>query len=248
MRSPSQPRRLVSRRPDVILVWPGSVVAARAAKEATQTIPIVLMAVPDVVEHGLVSSLRRPGSNVSGTSVPMYDLTIKQLQLLKEISPRLKSLVVIQGDLDRGQRQMVDRLRGATASLQLDAGIRVTDVTNVEQALSAAPAGTSAVVAIGNLPFIVQRRVEEVAFERRLPFVAPWRALYGGGGSPLISYGPRFPVLAERTASLIDRIVKGAHPQDLPMEEPTSYELIIDGQGARADDSARRESPGGRGA
>jgi putative ABC transport system substrate-binding protein len=97
-------QKLVSRRPDLILVWTGSVAAARAAKDATQTIPIVLMAVPDVVEHGLVDSLARPGGNITGTSLPVYDLTIKQLQVLKEINPRLQRIVVVQGDLTRGDR------------------------------------------------------------------------------------------------------------------------------------------------
>ena len=92
-------QKLVSRRPDLILVWTGSVAAARAAKDATHTIPIVLMAVPDVVEHGLVDSLARPGGNITGISIPVYDLTIKQLQVLKEINPRLQRIVVVQGDL-----------------------------------------------------------------------------------------------------------------------------------------------------
>lgn len=72
-------QKLVSRRPDLILIWADNVAAARAAKNATRTIPIVLMAVPDVVEQGLVDSLRRPGGNVTGLSVPLYDLTTKQL-------------------------------------------------------------------------------------------------------------------------------------------------------------------------
>src|SRR5262245_41623734 len=92
-------QKLVSRRPDLILVWTGSVAAARAAKDATQTIPIVLMAVPDVVEHGLVDSLARPGGNITGVSVPTIDLIIKQLQVLREINTRLKTVVVVQGDL-----------------------------------------------------------------------------------------------------------------------------------------------------
>jgi ABC transporter substrate binding protein len=85
--------------------------SARAAKDATHTIPIVLMAVPDVVEHGLVDSLARPGGNITGTSIPVYDLTIKQLQVLKEINPRLQRIVVVQGDRSRGDRHMVDRLQ-----------------------------------------------------------------------------------------------------------------------------------------
>ena len=227
-------QKLVSRRPDLILVWPGSVAVARAAKDATRTIPIVLMAVPDVVEHGLVDSLARPGGNISGTSIPVYDLTIKQLQVLKEINPRLQHIVVVQGDLVRGDRQMVDRLRGAAASLRLEGGVGVTDTANVEQALAAAPAGASAVLAIGSMPHVVQRRVRVLALERKLPLVVPWGAWHGSGSTTLVAYGPRFAAIAERTATLIDRIVKGTRPGDLPVEQPTSYELVIDGVMAKA--------------
>ena len=227
-------QKLVSRGPDLILVWTGNVAAARAAKDATHTIPIVLMAVPDVVEHGLVNSLARPGGNITGTSIPSYDLTIKQLQVLKEINPRFKGIVVVQGDLTRGERQTVERVRGAAASLRLDAGVNVTDLANVEQGLAAAPAGASAVLIVGNIPITVHRRVRVLALERKLALVMAWRAYHGGGGSTLIAYGPRFSAVAERTAAFIDRILKGARPGDLPVEEPTSYELIIDGVMAKA--------------
>jgi len=227
-------QKLVSRHPALILVWPGNVAAARAAKEATRTIPIVLMAVPDVVEHGLVDSLGRPGGNITGTSIPMYDLIIKQLEVLKEISPRLKGIVVVQGHLDGGERRALDRLRKAAASLKLDDGVRVSDVKNVEQALAPAPAGASGVLVIGNMPTPVHRRVRVLALERKLPLLIPWRVWQGGGSSTLITYGPRFPAVAERTAALVDRILKGARPGDLPVEEPTSYELVIDGVMAKA--------------
>ena len=192
------------------------------------------MAVLDVVEHGLVDSLARPGGNISGTSIPLYDLTVKQLQVLKEISPRLKRVIFVHGDLDRGTLQTVNRLRGAAAALGLDAGIGVTDARNIEQALGEAQAGTSGLLAIGSMPPVVQRRVRALALERKLPLVQPWRAWEGGGTSTLIMYGPRFPAVAERTAALIDRILKGARPGDLPVEQPTSYELVIDGVMAKA--------------
>jgi putative ABC transport system substrate-binding protein len=227
-------QKLVSRRPDLILVWTGSVAAARAAKDATHTIPIVLMAVPDVVEHGLVDSLARPGGNITGTSIPVYDLTIKQLQVLKEISPRLQRIVVVQGDLSHGDRHMVDRLRGAADSLRLQGGLATTDVPNLEQALAAAPAGASAVLAIGSMPHVVQARIQRLALERKLPLVFPWKAWFGGGSHGLVAYGPRFTAIAERTASLSDRIIKGTRPADLPVEQPTSYELIIDGVMSKA--------------
>ena len=227
--------KLVSRGPDLILVWSGNVAAARAAKDATHTIPIVLMAVPDAVEHGLVASLARPGGNITGTSVPISDLTIKQVEVLKEINPRLKGLVVVHGELDQAERQAIDRLRGAAASLQL--GITVTDPGNVEQALAKAPAGASAVLTIGNIPYVIERRIPQLALERGLPFIRPWRP-WGGvadaGTTALIAYGPRFSAVAERTAALIDRIVRGSRPGDLPVEQMTSHELVIDGVMAKA--------------
>jgi len=230
----AQAAKLVSRSPDLILVWPGNVAAARAAKDATRTIPIVLMAVPDVVENGLVASLRRPGANITGTTVPTYDLTAKQLEVLKEINPRLKGVVVIQAGLDPAEHQTVDRLREAAATLQLDAGITVTDVTSFEPALGAAPAGASSVLVIGNIPHVVQRRIRVRALERKLPLIMPWRAWDIGGSGTVIVYGPRFSAVAKRTAAFVDRILKGTRPGDLPVEEPTSYELVIDGVMAKA--------------
>jgi len=227
-------QKLVTRRPDLILVWPGSVAAARAAKDATRTIPIVLVAVPDVVEHGLADSLARPGGNISGTSIPLYDLTVKQLEVLKEINPRLKRVIFVHGDLDRGELQTVNRLRAAAGVLGLDAGIGVTNARNVEQALAEAQADTSAVLTIGSMPIVVLRRIRTLALERKLPLLMPWRGWEGGGSSTLIAYGPHLSAVADRTAAIIDRILKGARPGDLPVEQPTSYELVIDGVMAKA--------------
>src|SRR5262245_15691461 len=226
--------KLVSRRPDLILVWPGNVAAARAAKAATQAIPIVLMAVPDVLEHGLVTSLNRPGGNITGTSVPTYDLTVKQVEVLKEINPRLKGIVVVHDGIDRAERQFMDRLRGAATSLHL--GITMTDLKNVEQAVAKAPAGAATVLTIGNISQVTERRIRQLAFERKLPFIRPWRVWEGVGvpGTALIAYGPRFSAVADRTTALIDRILRGARPGDLPVEQLTSYELVIDGVMAKA--------------
>ena len=122
----------------------------------------------------------------------------------------------------------------AVAVIVLDAGISVTEASNVKQALATAPAGVRAVLAIGSMPVGVERGIRVLALERKLPFIMPWRAWEGGSASPLIGYGPRFPVVAERTVALIDRILKGARPADLPVEEPTGYELVIDGVMAKA--------------
>jgi len=230
-------QKLVSRHPDLILVLPGSVAAARAAKDATQTIPIVFMAVSDAVEHGLVDSMRHPGGNITGTSVPLLDVTIKQLQVLKEMNPRLNRIIVAQGHLDPAERRTVDRLREASASLGLDASrVSVADARNIEQALATAPKGTSGVLAIGSMPHVLHRRVRVLALERKLPLISPWRVWEGGpsASSSLITYGPHFSAVAERTASFIDRILKGARAGDLPVEEPTRYELVIDGVMAKA--------------
>jgi putative ABC transport system substrate-binding protein len=229
-------KKLVSRRPDLLLVWPGSVAAARAAKDATRTIPIVLMAVSDATEHGLVDSLKQPGGNITGTSVPMFDLTIKQLQVLKEMQPRLKRVIVAHGQLDPAERRTIDRLRGAAGSLGLDAGgITISEVDAVEQALADVEKGAGGLVAFGSIPHVVQRRLRVLALERKLPLIFPWRVWQGGGNNgTVIVYGPHFPTIAERTASLIERILKGARPAELPVEEPTRYELVIDGVMAKA--------------
>lgn len=194
----------------------------------------MLLAVPDVVERGLVDSLARPGGNITGTSIPSYDLTVKQLQVLKEIDPRLKRVIVVQHDPDRGDRRTVDRLREAAALLGYDAGIRVTDAQQIEQALAAPQTGASCVLGIGNMPVVVRHRVQTLTLGRKLPLIMPWRAWEEHGSSTVVTYGPRLPAIAERTAALVDRIVKGTRPRDLPVEEPTSYELAIDGVVAKA--------------
>ena len=125
------------------------------------------------------------------------------------------------------------RLRGAAGVLGLDAGIDVTKARDVEQALAEAQAATSAVLVIGSMPIVVQRRIRALALERKLPLLTPWRA-WEGGSSTLIAYGPHFTAVADRTAAIIDRILKGARPGDLPVEQPTSYELVIDGVMAKA--------------
>jgi putative ABC transport system substrate-binding protein len=116
----------------------------------------------------------------------------------------------------------------------MDAGVTVTDLANFEQALAAAPAGAGAVLVVGNIPHGVDRRVRVLALERKLALITGWRAWQAGDSGTLVAYGPRLPPIAERTAAFIDRILKGARPGDLPVEEPTSYELIIDGVMARA--------------
>jgi putative ABC transport system substrate-binding protein len=118
--------------------------------------------------------------------------------------------------------------------MRLDGGVNVTDLVDFERALTAAPAGAGAVLIVGNIPHVVLRRVRVLALERKLALIMAWRAWQGGASDTLVAYGPRFPAVAERTAAFIDRIFKGARPGDLPVEEPTSYELIIDGVMAKA--------------
>jgi putative ABC transport system substrate-binding protein len=143
----------------------------------------------------------------------------------------------VQGHLDPGERKTVDRLRRTATSLGLDTGgINIIDAANMEQALSTAQRSASAILGIGSWPAVVQSRIPRLALERKLPLIMPWRAWGSASGSTntLIAYGPHFPTVAERTATLIDRIIKGTRPGDLPVEQPTSYELIIDAVMAKA--------------
>jgi putative ABC transport system substrate-binding protein len=230
----AEAKKLVARRPDLLLVWSGSAAAARAARDATQSIPIVLMAVSNVVELGLVDNLRRPGGNISGTTVPLFDLTLKQLQMLKEINPKLRHLLVVQGDLDPGERQMVDRLRGMAAALGFPDGISFTSPEEIEKTLITTRRATAGILALGNMPHVIDRRVRALSLDQKMPLITPWRTWERGGSTTLIAYGPHFPSVAERTASIIDRVLKGARVGDIPVEEPTRYELIIDGVMAKA--------------
>jgi len=220
------------------IVTAGGTLAALAAKRATATIPIVFTAVGDPVEEGLVASLARPGGNVTGFSVTLPDLIGKFLELLKEAVPRASRVALLLKPDAMPDRAREVRLKEADASAQA-LGVKLQvfeargreDFDGVFSDISKAGAG-ALVVWPTPLFQLERRRLADLAAEHRLPAVFPFRSYVEAGG--LMSYGPNPSALSRRAAIYIGKILKGAKPSDLPVEQPTKFELVINLKTARA--------------
>jgi putative ABC transport system substrate-binding protein len=229
-RYPALAAELVALQVDLI-VTAGSTPSALAARRATKTVPIVFAASGDPVGSGLVTSLARPGGNMTGTSSLTPELAGKCLQLLKQAVPGVSRVAVLWEPGAMGERTEKDMLKGAEVAAQA-LGVRVqfvgakgpADLDRVFSEMTGARAGALIV-----LPSIVlsneRRRLVELAAKNRLPAVYPWREAVDAGG--LMSYGPNNADIFRRTATYVDRILKGAQPGDLPVEQPTKFELVI---------------------
>ena len=224
---------VVARKPDIIIAW-GSAAAARAAAEATRTIPVVMMAVPDAVENGLVDSLGRPGRNVTGISVPSAALVLKQIQILKEIEPRLDDAVLIMSTSE-GSRLVAGQIATGVATLGVQTrDVHARDATDIDQALGRlAVKGRSALVVVDDwlLGLMNRRNVLAFALATKTPLVGRDRTWVRSGG--LFSYGPEFAALATRAARFIQRIAVGASPSELPVEQPDRFEFILNTTAAK---------------
>ena len=228
-------RELVSLNVDLI-VAPGTP-AALAAKEATSTIPIITVIVSDPVGAGLIASLARPGGNVTGMSSAATDVTAKELELLKEILPRLSRVAVLSNPTASMHPTFLKELKAAAATLRV--GLQTIEVRTPQDIESAFPVITKeraeALITVDD-PFMYQyqqrRRVADLAVQHRLPTVSSVRAYPDAGA--LMSYGASFADLFRRVATYVDKILKGAKPADLPVEQPTKFELVINLKTAKA--------------
>ena len=215
-----------------VIVTVGS--AVTAAKQATATIPIVFAAATEPVESGLVASLAKPGGNVTGFSVQSVDLVGKRIEILRELLPDLRQLAVI---ADAGYSASVLEINEVQSSAR-KFGIEV-DLLAIRRAEDIAPAfetlksRTQALyVCVGALVNANRSRINTLALGARLPTMHGVRDLVGAGG--LMSYGANNTHLFQRSAEYVDKILKGAKPGDLPVEQPTKFELIIDLTTAKA--------------
>jgi putative ABC transport system substrate-binding protein len=217
-----------------LIVAPGTD-AARAAKEATSIIPIVTVVVGDPVGSRLIASLARPGGNVTGMSSAALDITAKQLELLKEVAPRLARVAVLRNSTTAVHVTSLKELEVAARALRVRLQpIEVRTPKDIESAFAAmASERAEALVTVDNpLIFLERRRIVDLAVQHRLPTVFLQR-LYPEAGA-LMSYGPSFTDLFRRAAPYVDRILKGAKPGDLPVEQPTKFELVINLKTAKA--------------
>ena len=231
-RLPDLAAELVHLKVDVIVA--SGAASTRRAKEATATIPIVMASDNDPVGSGFVASLGRPGGNITGLSQMAPDLAGKRLELLKEIIPRLSRLVVL-GELNNpGNAQTLKETE--LAAVGFGVHLQVLDVRDpkaIENGFQAASKGHADAVLVLGGPVATSQRghIAELAAKSRLPAMYPQSDYMDAGG--LMFYGPSISDLFRRAATYVDKILKGAKPADLPVEQPTKFELIINLKAAK---------------
>jgi putative tryptophan/tyrosine transport system substrate-binding protein len=224
---------LVGLKVDVIYAF--TTPPALAARRATTTIPIVFSGVGDPVGSGLVASLARPGGNATGLSVLATELSGKRLEMLREIIPTVSRVAMLWNDTNLSMVLRANETQDAAAKLGVTVqSIGVHDLIDFEGAFKAVTDGRAAALVILADPFTMaqRKRMVEFAAQRGLPAIYEIRQFVDAGG--LISYGPSLPAMQRRVASYLDKIFKGAKPSDLPVEQPTKFELVINLRTARA--------------
>ncbi len=225
-RLPALAAEFVQRRVDIILV--GSTPGTLAAKNATRTIPVVMVTTGDPVADGLVESLARPGGNVTGLTTLAQGLNAKRVQLLKESVSGMTRMAVLSNPGDTyamaftKERQEVARALGLKIQV-----LEASGPSTFEQAFAtAAGERAQALSVLSGIGFLTHRQaIVELAASRRLPAIYPERAFVEAGG--LMYYGASLSDMYRHVAAHVDKILKGAKPADLPVEQPTKFEFII---------------------
>ena len=232
-RLPALAAELVRLKVDVIVT--GGPPSTRAAKEATVTIPIVMTQVGDPVGSGFVASLARPGGNITGLSSLGPELSGKQLELLKEIIPKLSRVAVFGTSTNPDNAQMLREVELAAGAFGVKLQyLDVLDPKDIENAFRAASKGRAEAFLMmvpGSIARAHRTQVVELAVKSRLPAIYQSRAYVEDGG--LMTYGVNNTDLGRRAATYVDKILKGAKPADLPVEQPTKFEFIINLKAAK---------------
>jgi len=232
-RLPALAADLVRSKVDIIVAQSGA--ATQAAQQATRTIPIVMSLSNDAVGSGLVASLARPGGNVTGLTIMVPDLAGKQLQLLKEVVPKVSRVALLTNPDNPSSARFVREAEAAARAL----GVRLQtlETRNPQEIVSAFAAMSreraGALLILPDGIFLSQRRqIGELATKRRLPSVYGVGEYAEAGG--LMAYGANHIDLVRRAATYVDKILKGAKPADLPVAQPTKFELVINLRTAKA--------------
>jgi putative ABC transport system substrate-binding protein len=224
---------LVALNVDVLVT--GGINAAFAAKRATSRIPIVMATGADPVALGLVASLRQPGGNITGMTSIQPDLAGKRLELIRMIAPSAVRVGVLWDEGSPGSRVVVNETEVAARAIRLT--IRRLPVRSLaafdETFAAAAREGTDALDIVNSpMLFTHRQRLAELALRHRLPTVVGSREYVEAGS--VVGFGTDYPDLFRRAATFVDKILKGARPGDLPVEQPTKFELVINLKTARA--------------
>jgi putative ABC transport system substrate-binding protein len=231
-RLPGLAAELVRLKVDVIVA--ASPPATEAAKQATSTIPIIFTVSGDPVAEGFVASLARPGGNLTGLATMGSELVGKQLEMLKAVAPKVSRVAVLQNPKQPSHAGAVRQAEGAARALGLQ--VQILEARNPSEIEAAFAAMTSqragGVLVLRDAEFRAHRaQIVGLAAKRRLPAVYGLREQAEAGG--LIAYGASVPHNFRRAATYVDRILKGAKPADLPVEQPTKFELVINLKTAR---------------
>jgi putative ABC transport system substrate-binding protein len=225
---------LVQLKPDLIVTTSGN--SARAVTQATKTIPVVLTTGADPVKSGLAESLARPGRNVTGLSIIEEDLSGKRVELLKETFPNMTRMGYLwnpvatsysTADTSSGNLSY-DEAQKAAHSLGVQLiSYEVRSLPEIEKAFAEMPKARPHAILVVQSPLMTlnSKRIVELALEHRLPGMYPSNQFAEEGG--LIAYGPVIADLYRRAAAYVDKILKGAKPADLPIEQPTKFELVV---------------------
>src|SRR3984885_5433932 len=224
---------LVGLKVDVITTL--STPAAIAARKATTTIPIVFAGVGDPVGSGVVPSLSHPGGNITGISLLATELSGKRLELLEEIVPNASRGAMLWNDTNPGMVLRAHEAQNAASKLGVTLpSIGVHDLISFDSAFAAIESGQFNALLTLVDPFTREhrQRIVDFAAQRRLPAIYESREFVDAGG--LVSYGPSLAVLERRAADYVDMIFKGKNPADLPVEQPTRFEMVIDMETGRA--------------
>jgi putative ABC transport system substrate-binding protein len=233
-RLPALAAELVSRKVNVIAAF--SIPSALAAKNATSTIPIVFSIGADPVEFGLVASLARPGGNLTGVSSLLVELMAKRLDLLSELVPEARVIALLVNPNNPNTERVIRdvqeaaRAKGARQLLILKTGSE----SEIDAAFASFVRPQAGGLVVSSDPFFDSQREQLVALAARyaVPAIYEWREFAAAGG--LISYGPSLTALFRQVGIYVGKILKGAKPTDLPVEQPTTFELVINLKTANA--------------
>ena len=226
-------RELIAKRPDIVLAAGATIVAS--LQRASKTVPIVFVNVTDPVGGGLVASLSRPGGNATGFTQFEFGISAKWLELLKEIAPGTTRVAVIRDPTARSGGGQLGAIQGVAPSLKVDVKpIDAGDSEAIKRDLPvfAREANGGLIVTTSRLARAHRELIIALAARHRLPAVYAFRVYVSDGG--LMAYGPDPTFAYRRAASYVDRILKGEKPDDLPVQAPTKYELVINLKTAKA--------------
>ena len=225
--------QLLELKPDVLVV--AGTPAVRAAQEATTSIPIVMATTNDPIGSGFVQGLARPGGNITGLSNLSTDLSPKLTEMLRSIAPKLSRVAILVNPTNQSHAPVVASLRGAAQAVNLEIGtVEAATPQEIESAFSSMKQQSAGAVIVAADAFFIQqgRQIADLARKHRMPSVFSFREQVDAGG--LMSYGQHLADNFRRAATYVDKIFKGAKPADLPVEQSTKLELVINLRTAKA--------------